>query len=397
MAFIGLIIVTLVVFAAVVLLMLPCNVKRMFHEGTGDGAMLVGQFKILMTFMQLTSTMTVTFNSVPWSPRFTTVCWACSIANLDIVSLLMRGPCEMYVGPTLKFIISMITPVFTSVAIFAAFGVMRTVSMRRIQNGDNDGVTTVQIENTEKVMPTKNSNTADDSSDTGSKNWELWALCIKSLIFSVLLLYPGLVSTVFSMFRCQNIEGLGPAGTSWLQMDLSVQCWGPEHVPFLVVAVAGLLLYVIGVPLMMMFRVRKVLQRIHTAKLKRRKQILTMHIHVEREGNFMYGAVFKQFENKFWYFQFFVIFIKMLMTGPLALIAPGTPVQMMVAFFVMGASVLLTLKFEPYEHDIDDVVALISQGGLCFTLLMGKFYSQLGVLCTFSNFYSHQSSCCCTV
>ena len=139
--------------------------------------------------------------------------------------------------------------------------------------------------------------------------------------------------------------------------------------PFVVVAIAGLLLYVIGVPLMMMFRVRKVLQQIHNAKLKRRKEILT----------FMYGALFKQFESKFWYYQFVVISIKMLMTGPLALIAPGTPVQMIVAFFVMGTSVLSTLKLEPYEHDIDDFVALISQGGLCFTVLMGKFRSQFGV------------------
>ena len=37
--------------------------------------------------------------------------------------------------------------------------------------------------------------------------------------------------------------------------------------PFLVVAVAGLLLYVIGVPLMMMFRVRKVLQRIQAGQI----------------------------------------------------------------------------------------------------------------------------------
>ena len=70
--------------------------------------------------------------------------------------------------------------------------------------------------------------------------------------------------------------------------------------PFVAAAVACLLLYVIGVPLVMIFRVRKVLQQIHTAKLKRRKEILT----------FMYGALFKQFESKFWYYQFFVIFIK---------------------------------------------------------------------------------------
>ena len=188
----------------------------------------------------------------------------------------------MSVGPTHKFVISILTPTFTSAAIFAAFGVMTIVSRIRIQSDGNDGAVIEQIENKEKNTLTEKPNTGYDSPNAGGKGYEgyeLWALCVKSLIFSVLLLYPGQVSTVFSMFRCRNINGLGSVDASWLQMDLRVQCWSPEHMPFVIVAIAGLLLYVIGVPLMMMFRVRKVLQQIHNAKLKRRKEILT----------FMYG------------------------------------------------------------------------------------------------------------
>ena len=83
-------------------------------------------------------------------------------------------------------------------------------------------------------------------------HWELWPVACKFFILTVLFLYPAQTTSIFSVLRCTWIVGIddGP----WLQMDLRVKCWSSEHIPYVCVAVAGLVVYVVGTPLYLYFQ-----------------------------------------------------------------------------------------------------------------------------------------------
>ena len=61
----------------------------------------------------------------------------------------------------------------------------------------------------------------------------------------------------------------------------------------------------------------------------------------------------------------------MLMTGLLALIAPGTPIQLLVSLFVMVGYFLYLLKVAPYFNTIDDSVSILATAATCVVLLVG--------------------------
>lgn len=352
MALVGLFGMTVVVFLVVVALMLPCSLRRIFHSGSGDGSTIQGQIKILMTFMQLTSTMAVTFDSVPWSPRFLTMSWLFSISNLDLSGLLIQGSCEMAVDPVDKFVVSLLTPIFTFVAIFVAFGIMK-VAIKEKTLPDNDQAT-IKDEDNDGI---------DDSENAQIEGWELWAVTIKIILFTIMLLYPGQTTAIFAALRCVTIEGLGNKGDTWLQADLNVKCWGDVHTTYGVLAIVGAILYIFATPLALLFQVHRVLKIIRSPTTRqKRKTILT----------FMYGGIFSQFEPEFWYFQFVIMAAKMLMTGLLSIVAPGTPVQMLCAFFVMASLFVSIIKYQPFNNDLDDHMAVLTKIGLSFTVLLGK-------------------------
>jgi hypothetical protein len=78
-----------------------------------------------------------------------------------------------------------------------------------------------------------------------------------------------------------------------------------------------------------------------------------------------------QYEPKFWWFELVVITTKMLMTGALSVVAPGTPAQMLLTCIVLLAYLLVVLKLAPYRFDADDTMSFISTLSLFFTMLFG--------------------------
>ena len=75
------------------------------------------------------------------------------------------------------------------------------------------------------------------------------------------------------------------------------------------------------------------------------------------------------------------MFTKMVMTGAMSVVAPGSPIQLLLATFVMMTFTLTTLKLGPYRNRIDDwmsfLVSLVSSGNTLagFVLIMDKAYS----------------------
>jgi len=68
-----------------------------------------------------------------------------------------------------------------------------------------------------------------------------------SIIATMFFLHPTLTSLSFSLFKCYYFE----EGVNWVYQDMSLKCWGKEHLKFvLMVGVPMLIVWVAGLPLL---------------------------------------------------------------------------------------------------------------------------------------------------
>ena len=182
-----------------------------------------------------------------------------------------------------------------------------------------------------------------------------------------MFLFYYLATRVFSVFRCQEVDGI-----RILQEDFSVTCGQDKHAIFLLLSIAFLIIYCAGIPigvLLILWRNRKAL---FDEKHKRHEEV-----------DYEYGGLYQQYEPQYWYFEVIVIIYKMLMTGMLSIVAPGSPVQMVCAILIMQVFLLIVLKLSPYKSDPDDVsvfvsllaLVLITLGGLVLIMDRDKIFN----------------------
>ena len=62
---------------------------------------------------------------------------------------------------------------------------------------------------------------------------------------------------------------------------------------------------------------------------------------------------FDRYEPGFWYYEIFVLIKKMLLTGAIMVIAPGSSAQLLIAILIVLFFMLSVLKMGPFEADAD--------------------------------------------
>ena len=82
-------------------------------------------------------------------------------------------------------------------------------------------------------------------------------------VLGVLFLYPGLATKIFSVFRCKSIVGIEG---EVLVADFSIKCYNTTHALYLIVAVAFLCLYIIGIPCIMFLMLWRNRKHLHMKK-----------------------------------------------------------------------------------------------------------------------------------
>ena len=109
----------------------------------------------------------------------------------------------------------------------------------------------------------------------------------KTLILGTLLLYPGLATRLFSLLNCTKIDGV-PG--HFLVEDMSEECYQGDHAVMVLVGLAFMILYILGIPLFMflaLFRNRHVLW----------DDSQPSHEHASN----VYGGLYQQCEFIFWH------------------------------------------------------------------------------------------------
>ena len=179
----------------------------------------------------------------------------------------------------------------------------------------------------------------------------------KAIILFILVMYPSLATRIFSVLRCIEFNGIEGA---LLQQDFAIQCYVGKHATYLSLAIGFLCLYVAGVPIvifLLLWRNRKHLHNLESPK----------HLEVK----FELGGLYQQYEPKYWWYELVEILKKMLMTGALCVVTPGSPLQLVTAIIIMTVSMVMVLKMAPYSNSTDDWMSFLSNCALVVTTFGG--------------------------
>lgn len=71
----------------------------------------------------------------------------------------------------------------------------------------------------------------------------------KTVILSILLIYPGIATRIFSLLRCIRVDGVEDGMV--LVADYSVRCFQGDHVKFAVAGFVCMIVYILGIPIAM--------------------------------------------------------------------------------------------------------------------------------------------------
>ena len=173
---------------------------------------------------------------------------------------------------------------------------------------------------------------------------------------------------MFSSLKTVSVSGLAGDHHSGvvLAYDYSVEAFKETHMPYIYLTIASMLIYVLGIPLAV-FMALKVNQKYLFANGLTSEEERTRHMDIVDE----FGTLYLQYEPEYWWWEVTVIFKKMLLTGAMTIVAPGSSAQLAIAILIVLANVLVVLKTGPFVDTTDDWLSFLMSLQMFATLLGG--------------------------
>ena len=200
------------------------------------------EIKIIVSWLQILSVVAQTFDSVKWPSGFTSASQSMNVVNLDLSFFLSSaGACTMAIPFMGKFAVSAASPI----------GFILSVKLAQIV-----GMTLSRGKKIKKKSEKKEKNEKKKSSQERlhpdvEKPQAQKSTADKMIITLLLLLYPSIANQAFTMFRCRPVGGLGDIKI--LEKDYSVECNVGAHGQYIFVAIAAIVVYALGVPIMLLY------------------------------------------------------------------------------------------------------------------------------------------------
>lgn len=262
LVFVTLFIVCSVVYCIIVGV-LSCSVHEEKVETAAEG---MGQLKIVIAYIQIFSSLPGVMESVPWPDLFVSFSLPFTAINFNFMSLFAASSCGLSVLFPQQFLVHMTMPVCLTLACLLAYCTSNIC-----------GKKTKEAKEHRKAQAMK--------------------------IFFVLvnLIYPGLCTSVFTMFRCKTIAGVDDGQV--LVADFSVRCGQGDHAMYQILGVVFGLIYIAGVPLSIFIALK--MNRQHLYDKSSSKYL---------EVQYKLGGLYAQYDEEYWWFEIFIMVHKMFMT-----------------------------------------------------------------------------------
>ena len=185
-----------------------------------------------------------------------------------------------------------------------------------------------------------------------------WKGMMDTLILVVLYaVLPSVSTTVFGAFPCDELD----TGEKFLIADYAIDCDEGKYSLFAAYAVIMMVVYPIGVPVL------------YGWLLVRKKEHIKQPVAEREEDNELAGLafLFDSYKPQFWYFEVVVTVLRLLLTGVLGLIEPGSATQLCVGMIITFGAVMQLCDSKPYESGRDSVLSILGYVQIFLVMLCG--------------------------
>merc|ERR1711871_833390 len=293
------------------------------------------KLKILVSYMQVAS-MFISKLSVPWPPYVKSLVGAFSFISVDFISLTNLN-CAVESTYFETFQIMMAVPIFMMLMAFLA----TCLGLCMFRGKPGKGI------------------------------WLGYSLKIFSLV--LFAVYPTLSKYILQLFKCTDIEG-----TRYLDADLRLKCEGEQYEFMSMSGLVFFILYPFGIPFIFaiaLYRSRPTLQAAIEESENKDEQDSNKKIDLSSPSNAVsvlsLGWLSMAYEPAFWFWEMMEFFRKLVLSGVLVFVQPGTSAQILVATMVSVMFLGFVSYYKPYADDGDDTVGFISFICLVYTLVLG--------------------------
>ena len=176
------------------------------------------------------------------------------------------------------------------------------------------------------------------------------------------IVLPTVSIIIFGTFPCDEFDD----GGSYLRADYSVNCLKLEHKVWVVYAFVMMGIFPIGVPLW------------YTWSLVTRRERIKMDVKVREEDEELmaFGFLFAAYRPKMWWFEIFDTARRLMLTGVLGTINPGTGSQLIAGMLISGISCGVYAWFKPYISKRDNIMGIMANVQIYLVMIVALALKQ---------------------
>ena len=295
------------------------------------------KFKLVLGFAQCVAFVPITFSLIPWPPMLITFADSLYMMTADLMAIF-GDVCKLHTGFYLRFMFQMLfLPLLYIVTLIAylltlsmcAYGCCKCCKRR------------------EKLYSFES---------TRTRLFEI-------LFLGTYTFYTSVSTTIFRVFKCKEIQG------QWfLEANYKVQCFQGTWWTYAVFAGAGVIIYIVGIPLVLFVLLWRNRRYLYEDEKKRDDSLwMQKHTLVKRR----LGAIYEAYGKESYYFDLVDMLRRLLLTGGLIVLGEHSNSQIFLGAFVCLCWLCLLLSREPYEAHWDNALSSLLGFQLLVIILTG--------------------------
>jgi hypothetical protein len=175
------------------------------------------------------------------------------------------------------------------------------------------------------------------------------------------LIYSTVSTTIFQTFACDSVDDDAELKAVFLRADYSVQCGTHVHMLYKVYAGVMIILYPIGIPVLYIWLLK---QSRHMGYAHGSSK----HIQSALSST---GFLWRSYTSRMYYWEVVECMRRLLLTGAIVFIAPGTSAQAAVACLLAMVSAVLAVYCKPHIDALDGKIYTVG----AINIFMSMFLS----------------------
>ena len=174
---------------------------------------------------------------------------------------------------------------------------------------------------------------------------EIKATFVRIVLWLCLVFYPAVCSVILSVLNCRNF---GVSGV-WLRVDNSISCDDESYPKYLFLAITGILLYVVGIPLLFWYIIKN-----------RDKTVNNVSEHALGMWQGTSDVLHHGYHRGCEYYEIFHLLRKLLITSLSQFVAsPSSSSQVIFMLTCDLFALIVLVKYAPYEHLNDNLLSTV--------------------------------------